>query len=80
MSIYPVPLQKWFPNPASHPGAVDFDYTILRMIVRTDKCARCKKFCKWNRAWGHHSLPFGYGDVFCGKRCACPWMFKRRGA
>ena len=70
MSIFPVPLQKWFPNPAYHKDQVgSVDYEILRIIVKTDRCYNCGKHCKYNRAWGHHALPFGYGDLWCSKEC-----------
>lgn len=69
MSIYPVPLQKWFPNPKEHPVYSDQDHSILRMIVKLSRCDNCGKHCKYNRAWGHHSLPYGYGEVWCSEKC-----------
>lgn len=24
---------------------------------------------KYHRAYGHHSIPWGYGDVWCSKKC-----------
>lgn len=62
MSIYPVPLQKWFPNGDDH-------YEVCRMIVDGSRCENCGKHCKYNRAWGHHSLPWGHGNVWCSEKC-----------
>jgi hypothetical protein len=70
MSIYPVPLQEWFPKPSRfHPDADQHLYETARMLVNLYRCVKCNKRCKWNRAWGHHSLPWGYGDIFCSKKC-----------
>jgi hypothetical protein len=77
MSIYPVPLQKWFPNPKhnrkhrnwkSYEDSLS-DYENLRIIVKLERCYNCGKHCKYNRAWGHHSLSVGYGDVWCSEKC-----------
>ena len=82
MSIYPVPLQKWFPNPNKYIGKgweeyinALIDYSTLRMIIKYERCKKCNKNLKYNRVWGHHSLPRGYGDMWCSKEC----LFNKRG-
>lgn len=65
MSIYPVPLQKWFPNTPKEKSY----YWAARMTVDLARCENCGKRCKYNRAWGHHSIPWGYGEVWCTKEC-----------
>lgn len=72
MSIYPVKLSEWFP-----PG--DENHDSMKMMVRVGGdsnigCASCgKRKIRWQTAWGHHSLPWGYGDVWCTRKC-----FERR--
>jgi len=62
MSIYPVPLQKWFP-------IGNTKHSVCKMLVKLARCEGCGKHCKFNRAWGHHALPYGYGVVWCSKSC-----------
>lgn len=75
MSIYPVPLQKWFPNPKSknlsgeNSWHKQCNYEAAKSTVEFSKCENCGKSCKYNRAWGHHSIPWGYGDVWCSEKC-----------
>jgi hypothetical protein len=33
------------------------------------RCIACRKKAKINKAIGHHSLPFGHGDVWCSEKC-----------
>lgn len=75
MSIYPVPLQKWFPHPrigqyiyGNYSEAKNL-YETVKFLVKFERCDSCGKHCKFNRAWGHHSLPFGYGEVWCTEKC-----------
>jgi len=75
MSIYPVPLQKWFPNPKSRNLSdeeawdASCQYYAAKITVKLSKCEKCGKHCKYNRAWGHHSIPWGYGEVWCSEKC-----------
>lgn len=72
MSIYPVPLAKWFKRPKRKSLGYSeclMDYEIIRFLVDSAHCYGCGKRCKYNRAWGHHALPHGYGDVWCTKKC-----------
>jgi hypothetical protein len=76
MSIYPVPLANWFPNPAhrKYSSFVEYeqslnDYDTVRFLVSITKCFKCGKHCKYNRAWGHHSIFVGHGDIWCSRKC-----------
>ncbi len=69
MSIYPVRLSEWFPIGNDHHETMKF----LVSNGYTDDGIGCK-YCKkkhmhWQDAWGHHSLPWGYGDIWCRKKC-----------
>lgn len=33
------------------------------------KCTACGDRIRYNKAWGHHSVPFGYGDTWCSLKC-----------
>ena len=77
MSIYPVRLAEWFPPGDSHHG-------IMKFIVSngyTDAgrgCLHCgKKHMHWQVAIGHHSLPWGYGDIWCREKCYRNYKRKR---
>lgn len=70
MSIYVVKLQEWYPKPSRfHKEADRLYYEMARLDVDLSKCLSCKKRLKWNRAVGHHSIPWGYGDIWCGWKC-----------
>ncbi len=68
MSIYPVKLAEWFPKGDSH-------HDIMKCLVSNGwgeklGCIHCgKKHMHWQEAWGHHSLPWGYGDLWCREKC-----------
>lgn len=62
MSIYPVHLASWFPK-----GNEMHDDIKTLCLVMT--CLTCGKHPKWKKAWGHHSLPWGHGDIWCDERC-----------
>lgn len=73
MSIYPVKLIEWFPHPKKRRDG-DYKSTMshhedAKMIVKLSKCLVCGKQPKWNRAIGHHSIPWGYGDIWCSEKC-----------
>lgn len=85
MSIYPVPLQEWFPNPAHrkyfHPGEYEQvlnDYDTCKFLVSITKCFKCGKHCKYNRAWAHHSIFVGHGDIWCSRKCMKSKAIKKR--
>ena len=68
MSIYPVRLAEWFP-----PG--DEQHEMVKFLVsngygdQVHGCLFCKKkHMHWQTAWAHHSLPWGYGDIWCSER------------
>lgn len=62
MSIYPVRLAEWFP-------LGDERYWICIGIVSSSRCPSCRSKIRYSKAVGHHSVPFGYGEVFCGWKC-----------
>ena len=62
MSIYPVRLSEWFP-PADDYHQITFE------IVKYTRCESCGKKLRWKSAIGHHSIPWGYGDIWCSKKC-----------
>lgn len=68
MSIYPVRLSEWYP-----PG--DEHHDIIKHLVSSgfgdqiQGCLHCrKKHMHWQTAYAHHSLPYGYGDIWCNKK------------
>lgn len=68
MSIYPVHLNSWFP-----PG--DEKRWAVLSTLKFSACHRCGKTKMDPRyAWGHHAIPWGYGDVWCTKRCYQKWL------
>lgn len=62
MSIYPVRLSEWFPPS-------DEMYPILLSIVNNTRCTACGKHPRYLGAVGHHSLPWGNGEIFCSWKC-----------
>lgn len=62
MSIYPVRLSEWFPFN-------DEMYPILLSIIIYTKCLSCNKNPRYLGAVGHHSLPWGNGDLWCSWKC-----------
>jgi hypothetical protein len=63
MSIYPVRLSSWFPVNDENHGS-------MRLMVKWHKCVTCNKSkMNWRYAYGHHSIPWGHGDIWCSKRC-----------
>lgn len=78
MSIYPVYLARWFPNPTTSKKSkpdwmTDREelhlHEMAKMSVKYSECHECGGKCEWKKAWGHHSLPWGHGDVWCSKKC-----------
>lgn len=62
MSIYPVYLPSWFPKK-------DEMHENAKISVKYSSCLTCGKKVKWKKAWGHHSIPWGNGDIWCSKKC-----------
>jgi len=63
MGIYLVKLAEWFP--------VGDDYhSTLMSIINCVRCLACDKKVRFKAAVGHHSLPFGNGDLFCSWKCS----------
>ena len=64
MSIYPVPLAKWYP-PGTDNGET------AAMILKYNHCTNCgKKPIPYKHAIADHSLPWWYyRDIFCSKKC-----------
>lgn len=62
MSIYPVRLSEWFPFG-------DEQHDICTTIVECTRCLACGDRVRFKRAIGHHSLPWGYGDLWCSEKC-----------
>ncbi len=61
MSIYPVRLSEWFP-----PSDEMYPYVLMALSLR---CLACGKHPRYLGAVGSHSLPWGYGEVFCSWKC-----------
>ncbi len=64
MSIYPVRLSEWFTIGDEY-GSFD----TAQSIAKTLRCLACDKRVRWKAAIGHHSLPWGYGDLWCSWKC-----------
>lgn len=60
MSIYPVPLNEWFPIG---------DENYCKHITDFMRCHSCYTRVNYFKAWGHHSIPWGYGEVWCNEKC-----------
>lgn len=72
MSIYPVYLASWYPEISTKRPYLPGDYDLHRQaksMVENFKCEKCGKRCTWKKAWGHHSIPWGHGDIWCSKKC-----------
>lgn len=67
MSIYPVKLIDFFPP--SKKKEDKFLHETALMLVKIMPCIRCGKIGKYKNAWGHHSILWGHGDIWCSKRC-----------
>lgn len=62
MSIYPVRLAEWFPRSSDK-------YEIAKMVVKYKHCNACAKPLRYPKAYGHHSVPWGYGEIWCDLKC-----------
>lgn len=74
MSIYPVKLIEWYPR-RTKSWTQKSNYISAFMSVKYGECLYCSnKKMKYKTAlWGHHSVPFGYGDIWCNSRCLKKW-------
>ena len=62
MSIYPVRFSEWFPKRSDqHETALS-----LTNVLR---CYACAKKVRFDTAVGHHSLPWGCGELWCSWEC-----------
>ena len=65
MSIYPVTLSEWF-----KPTEDEYDnYRTVLILVKVMRCEACRKKPRYKTAVGHHSLPWGYGEMWCSWEC-----------
>lgn len=62
MSIFPVKLSEWFP-------LGDEKHEIATSICSVERCYACGGKIKFHRAYAHHSLPWGFGDIWCSEKC-----------
>lgn len=62
MSIYPVRLSEWFPYG-------DEMYEHAYTTVEVSRCYACNKKLKYSKAIGDHSIPWGYGLIYCSWKC-----------
>ena len=72
MSIYPVKLNDWYPKG-------DEMNEIAILSVKFSNCLQCNKKgkdIKYRYAIGHHSIPWGNGDIWCTKKCYDKWLKK----
>jgi len=63
MSIYAVHLFTWA-------GDDEDRISTLRTLCCVMTCDKCGKRLKYKRAWGHHSIFHGVGEVWCNAVCA----------
>jgi hypothetical protein len=77
VSIYPVRLSEWYPK--GHEKHDTMKWLVANGFGdQTIGCLHCKKkHMHWQTAIGHHSLPWGYGDIWCNQRCYDRYWFKR---
>ena len=61
MSIYPVRAKTWFNG--------DPNGEMVRHLTLMMRCASCGDKCNYNKLYCHHSLPYGYGEIWCSNRC-----------
>ena len=62
MSIYPVKLSEWFP-----PG--DEMYSNVQSVINCSRCFGCGKKVRYSKAVGHHSVPWGHGEIWHNWKC-----------
>lgn len=62
MSIYPVRLSEWFSPPSEQ-----FDTCLW--IIKQSRCYACGKKLRFKSAVGHHSIPWGNGEIWCSWKC-----------
>lgn len=62
MSIFVVTLSEWFP-----PG--DDQYETAFSLVSYTRCLACGDKPNWKKAIAPHSIPWGYGYIWCDFKC-----------
>lgn len=62
MSIWPVRLSEWYPFG-------DERHEICLSIIECTRCLACGDRVRFKKAVGHHSLPFGHGDLWRSLKC-----------
>ena len=62
MSIYPVHLAEWFPFGSEM-------YDSCHSMVEVNRCYGCGRRMRFSQAWGHHSIPWGYGEIWHNLKC-----------
>jgi len=68
--IYPVYLARWYPRRPKNKK--DYDASLhsnAKTSVEFTECHECGGKCTWKKSWGDHSIPWGYGDVWCSRKC-----------
>ena len=66
MSIYPVYFSRfWDKN--------EPEYWDMKDLIKHIVCHHCGGKISWRYAYGHHSVPWGCGDVWCCKKCFEKW-------
>lgn len=62
MSVYTVRLSEWFP-------VGDDNHETTVWLCTLSRCLACRKRIRFRKAVGHHSLPWGWGDIWCSWKC-----------
>jgi len=70
MSIYPVRLNEWYPV-----GDEMHEYAEMALHFR---CSACGDMPNFKKAWGHHSVAWGYGEVWCNEKCLNSGKIRKR--
>jgi len=59
----PVKLSTWF---AQEPTQIE---ECAQEIVAKIRCNGCLSRCEWEKAWGHITIAWGEGYIWCCKEC-----------
>lgn len=65
MSIYPVPIAKWYVE--GKPFGQEIK--TLKWILKHITCAKCGKPITWDKGWVMHAITWGYGEGWCSEEC-----------
>jgi hypothetical protein len=73
-SIVPIEkLTKAFPKkPPTEEGKIWYDSMRRQAMsfAAMDPCETCGKKCEWSKAYGHSTVCFSFGQVWCSKKCS----------